>query len=780
MKQKKKQFTVERIKPENSGRLYVVIGWNLLLSFFLFFGSFCVFWRQWTDEQPTWWFVLFFTIVTLICCMLKKRKRKRAWVGLFYVAAPWLLMLILTGFRGYWTGGKAWVNMILMHWNELNEGGVALFRISEDAASMQAFTLLMTVLLVQLCWWLISGRRVIGGIVYTLAWILLALKTGVFRPYMGLFLLIGLIGMFLAIRAGYVTIRNLFCFLIVAGVMTAGIFTVSQEELQSVTEIRQQGKEQIHTWRYGADVLPEGDLGQAAMLHQSTGEMLQVWTEQQKMLYLRGFVGEVYQDGAWHELPAVSYGDDNTGMLRWLKQQGFDPLMQVAEYYSLSAKADQPETNHVQISVKDASRYYLYTPISVQDVSGTKVKEKRAARLAGSGLRGAASYSETEVSGSRPAELTVAADWVENPETEEQQQYCKAEAVYRDFVYENYTQTEKETADLMQELFWKDYAPESDGIYSALTQVRTVLKEQVQYVEEPEAAPEGQDPIAWFLTESRQGNAVLYASAATEALRVYGIPARYVEGYFISEEEAALAADENISVSGKNAHAWVEVYFDGIGWLPVDVTPGYYFDAVSLQQMVSMPDVVQKNVALTDSGYDTNIVSGSDKQDQNASDMIKKALNVAAICLGVVGLLVILLTIIFLIAEILRIAVTHMWGQYVKGMSNRERIVYKRKKLFHLLGIYGIDASLGWNTEDTDQQAAENFADVTPGEYKRVCVLLEKAEYGGQELQSYEERTIDAFIAKIRRKEKTSGWKIRMRLRYEALYDWKHFRKQRR
>lgn len=780
MKQKRKQFTVERIKPKNGDKLYVGIGWNLLLCFSLFFGSFCVFWQQWMNERPSWISVMIFTALTLICCTLEQRKRDRAWIGLLYVAAPWLLMLIMTGFRGYWIGGKTWVNMILMHWNELNDGGVVLLRVSEDTSSIQAFTLLMVVLLVQLSWRLVRGQQVVGGIVYTLAWILLALKTDVFQPYMGLLLVIGLLGMFLAIQDGYLTIRNLLCFLIAAGVTVAGAFMVPQEELQSITQIRQQGKEQIHTWRYGTDVLPEGDLGQAAMLHQNTEEMLQVWTEQQKMLYLRAFVGETYLDGIWHELPAVSYGDDNTGMLRWLKQQDFDPLMQVAKYYSLSSQADQPETNHVQISVKEASRYYLYTPISVQDVSGVKVKEKRAARLTSSGLRGAVSYSETEVSGSRPSELTVAADWVENPETEEQQQYCKAEAVYRDFVYENYTQIEKETADMMQELFWKDYTPESDGIYSALTQVRTVLKEQVQYVEEPEAAPEGQDPIAWFLTESRQGNAVLYASAATEALRVYGIPARYVEGYFISEEEAALAAAENISVSGKNAHAWVEVYFDGIGWLPVDVTPGYYFDAVSLQQMVSMPDVVQKNVALTDSGYDTNIVSGSDKQDQNASDMIKKALNVAAICLGIVGLLVILLTIIFLIAEILRIAVARMWEQYVKGISDRERIVYKRKKLFHLLGIYGIDASLGWNTEDTDQQAAENFAEVASGEYKRVCVLLEKAEYGGQELQSYEERTIDAFIAKIRRKEKNSGWRIRLCMRYEALYDWKHFRKQRR
>ena len=57
-----------------------------------------------------------------------------------------------------------------------------------------------------------------------------------------------------------------------------------------------------------------------------------------------------------------------------------------------------------------------------------------------------------------------------------------------------------------------------------------------------------------------------------------------------------------------------QVYFDGIGWLPVDVTPGYYYDAVKLQQMVATPDMVHKTLAedhnlmdaeqITDTGND--------------------------------------------------------------------------------------------------------------------------------------------------------------------------------
>lgn len=118
---------------------------------------------------------------------------------------------------------------------------------------------------------------------------------------------------------------------------------------------------------------------------------------------------------------------------------------------------------------------------------------------------------------------------------------------------------------------------------------------------------------------------MLYASAAVESLRVHGIPARYVEGYFVSEEQSA-ANGGKVSLTGKDAHAWVEVYFDGIGWLPVDVTPGYYFDSVSLQQMVSLPDTVQKNAALSNNGYDTNIVKNSGNQGSKAPEILKKYL----------------------------------------------------------------------------------------------------------------------------------------------------------
>ncbi|MCS3843475.1 transglutaminase family protein [Microbacterium sp. AK031] len=49
-----------------------------------------------------------------------------------------------------------------------------------------------------------------------------------------------------------------------------------------------------------------------------------------------------------------------------------------------------------------------------------------------------------------------------------------------------------------------------------------------------------------------------------------GIPARVVMGFYPDEEHAGEAT---FAATGDNIHAWVEVNFDGFGWVPFDATP---------------------------------------------------------------------------------------------------------------------------------------------------------------------------------------------------------------
>lgn len=83
--------------------------------------------------------------------------------------------------------------------------------------------------------------------------------------------------------------------------------------------------------------------------------------------------------------------------------------------------------------------------------------------------------------------------------------------------------------------------------------------------------PEDQDCVDHFLFEARQGYCEHFASALAVLCRSQGIPARYCTGFLPGEYNPFTGFRE---VYGDQAHAWVEVYVPGYGWMTLDPTPG--------------------------------------------------------------------------------------------------------------------------------------------------------------------------------------------------------------
>ncbi len=119
--------------------------------------------------------------------------------------------------------------------------------------------------------------------------------------------------------------------------------------------------------------------------------------------------------------------------------------------------------------------------------------------------------------------------------------------------------------------------------HELIMEIVDYLKENYTYTLEPtRPADENLDGTENFLAVTKEGYCVQYASALTLLLREAGIPARYVEGYVAGDfrrnySENAVGRYVG-TVRDYNAHAWVEVWYDGIGWVQYEATPVYYND----------------------------------------------------------------------------------------------------------------------------------------------------------------------------------------------------------
>lgn len=95
--------------------------------------------------------------------------------------------------------------------------------------------------------------------------------------------------------------------------------------------------------------------------------------------------------------------------------------------------------------------------------------------------------------------------------------------------------------------------------------------------------PEGAaDFVVWFAEEADKGYCVHFATAGAVLLRAAGIPTRFVTGYMVQTE-----AGKETQVYGKDAHAWVECFLEGIGWVPVEATPGAEPEQVTVPEKES-------------------------------------------------------------------------------------------------------------------------------------------------------------------------------------------------
>ena len=123
----------------------------------------------------------------------------------------------------------------------------------------------------------------------------------------------------------------------------------------------------------------------------------------------------------------------------------------------------------------------------------------------------------------------------------------------------------------LEEPVWQlaaDITADCGTPYEKAYALQTWLSRTYRYTLDVAFQPADLDFVTNFLFNTREGYCTYFASAMTVLCRMAGLPARYVEGYLAIPDSRGQAV-----VTGLDAHAWTEVYFQGFGWLTFDATP---------------------------------------------------------------------------------------------------------------------------------------------------------------------------------------------------------------
>ena len=148
--------------------------------------------------------------------------------------------------------------------------------------------------------------------------------------------------------------------------------------------------------------------------------------------------------------------------------------------------------------------------------------------------------------------------------------YAADDDAYYEFVRANYLDVPETTKEYLQGIALTENWVEGGITYEDIVAIAQYIRKSAKYnMEYNTRLDYEKDVVVSFLDKYKEGVCRHYASAATLLYRTLGIPARYTIGY-----AGSTVAGEDVEITGEQAHAWVEIYIKGLGWVDMEVTAG--------------------------------------------------------------------------------------------------------------------------------------------------------------------------------------------------------------
>lgn len=415
-------------------------------------------------------------------------------------------------------------------------------------------------------------------------------------------------------------------------------------------------KSAVHRKIYGGSKLfARGNLSAIEEFEPNKRVQMDVQMSKAEPMYLRGFVGEYLDGNKWVNLKGSGLSDTRDKFY-WLRQNGvYGESLLAKNNYDINGKSN---TGELSINLVNADRMNLYLPYSfLQEKKGMYMDSRIGDSVIEANGKESKSY-KLSYSKDSVKEAYVNQKKVETASQDPDSTAYK-ESVYRDFVHKNYLSISDSNKKMLKKLLGDGKALSTS---EAKLKISDFVSKNLKYDDSAVSSGEG-DELEYFLTNSKVGKSELYASAATQMLRYYGVPARYVEGYVITEkmiadgspdDKDAKSKPASITVTEDSAHAWCEYYLDGVGWVPFDVAPKYRGEI----KFIATEDALKSELG-GGKGTEGSTSDSTEKDEENkdTNQDIENPINSQTLVFTYAKLLVLLAILLVLIILIIIIAI---------------------------------------------------------------------------------------------------------------------------
>ena len=457
----------------------------------------------------------------------------------------------------------------------------------------------------------------------------------------------------------------------------------------------------IETKIYGVSDLPEGRLAESGPKQLGDEPRLSVEAEEEGLMYLKGYTGCAYNDGNWQELDKEAYSDTNKDLLQYMIEKKDTSLTLLGSFLTISNNFYEGtyKFDEETLKVKNigASDKYIYTPYFCIKESFELYDNV---------------YKDQCVM-NPVSDIKKEYKFVCGNTDENQMVSLYDNGVLNDIM--------NRAAYGMNDIEVKHYALEQ-AYRNYVDEYYTVIPDEVRSTLDAEAEPLSTDIGVELITDSIRAYVKEnitsdyspdYASKATLMYRYYGVPARYVEGY-----RCELKEGQN-TITAKSAHAWVEVYRYGMGWVPIDVTPGFYEDEESIAEMSP------------ESGYDN---ANDSDQSQSDEDKDLEAEKSGGKLKKIMLFILLFVMIIFMVVIIRMIVIDNQIKKKINGENLNDAVLFMAGRIWYILGKTGLSVDRGLPVRYASQ-IDKTLEDSSLPHYRSIDDIFMKARYSGKDIQ---------------------------------------------